>query len=115
MHLKQKCKTVLSFATVVSMIVMLFVSSCSASPASAATVYADTKHSDSITKETISLLEGLQSANRQVSAAILPSVVTLSVTEIKKVRNPLSGEGFPWFFFGMPNQNNGEKSDGNDN
>ena len=115
MHLKRKCKTALSFATVVSMIVMLFVSSCSASPASAATVYADTKYSDSITKETISLLEGLQSANRQVSAAILPSVVTLSVTEIKKVRNPLSGEGFPWFFFGMPNQNNGEKSDGNDN
>ena len=93
---------------------MIFVSSCSASPASATTVYADTKHSDAITKETITLLEGLQSANRQVSAAILPSVVTLSVTEIKKVRNPLSGDGFPWFFFGMPNQENGEKSDGKD-
>ena len=112
MYLKQKCRTILSFVTVLSMAVMIFVSSCSVSPASATTVYADTKHSEVITKETISLLEGLQSANRQVSAAILPSVVTLSVTEIKKVRNPLSGEGFPWFFFGMPNQENGEKSDG---
>jgi len=114
MHLKQRFKTVLSLTVLLSMAVMIFVSSCSASPASATTVYADTKHSDAITKETISLLEGLQSANRQVSAAILPSVVTLSVTEIKKVRNPLSGDGFPWFFFGMPNQNNGEKSEGND-
>ena len=64
MHLKQKFQTVLSFATVLSMAVMIFVSSCSASPASATTVYADTKHSDAITKETITLLEGLQSANR---------------------------------------------------
>ena len=111
MHLKQRFQTALSFTALVSMAVMIFVSSCSASPASATTVYADPKHSEAITKETISLLEGLQTANRQVSAAILPSVVTLSVTEIKKVRNPLSGDGFPWFFFGMPNQNNGEKSD----
>jgi len=114
MHLKQRFQTVLSFTALLSMAVMIFVSSCSASPASATTVYADTKHPEAITKETITLLEGLQSANRQVSAAILPSVVTLSVTEIKKVRNPLSGEGFPWFFFGMPNQENGEKSDGKD-
>ena len=89
MHLKQRFKTVLSLTVLLSMAVMIFVSSCSASPASATTVYADTKHSDAITKETISLLEGLQSANRQVSAAILPSVVRLSVTEIKNVRNPL--------------------------
>ena len=114
MYLKRKFKTALACTALLSMAVMIFVSSCSASPASATTVYADTKHSDSITKETITLLEGLQSANRQVAASILPSVVTLSVTEIKKVRNPLSGDGFPWFFFGMPNQNNGEKSDGND-
>lgn len=114
MHLKQRFQTVLSFTALLSMAVMIFVSSCSASPASATTVYADTKHPEAITKETITLLEGLQSANRQVSAAILPSVVTLSVTEIKKVRNPLSGDGFPWFFFGMPNQENGEKSDGKD-
>ena len=113
MYLKRKFKTVLSFTVLLNIAVMIFVSSCSASPASATMVYADTKHSEAITKETISLLEGLQSANRQVSAAILPSVVTLSVTEIKKVRNPLSGDGFPWFFFGMPNQNNGEKSEGN--
>lgn len=91
---------------------MLFTVSCSASPASARAVYADTKHSNTITKETISLLEGIQNANRQVSAAILPAVVTLSVTEIKKVHNPFSGEGFPWFFFGFPNQEDDEKSDG---
>ena len=114
MYLKRKHQSMLSFAAALCAALVLFASSCSASPASATTVYADTKHSEAITKETISLLEGLQSANRQVSASILPSVVTLSVTEVKKVRNPLSGDGFPWFFFGMPNQDNGEKSENND-
>ena len=114
MYLKRTFQPVRGIAALLCAAAVLFASSCSGNPASATTVYADTKHSESITKETISLLEGLQSANRQVSASILPSVVTLSVTEIKKVRNPLSGDGFPWFFFGIPNQENGEKSDGKD-
>ena len=112
--MERNSKTIRQLVAVLCVAVTLFVSACSASPDSATTVYADTKRSEAITKETISLLEGLQSANRQVSSAILPSVVTLSVTEIKKVRNPFSGDGFPWFFFGLPNQENGEKSDGKD-
>ena len=114
MHVKQSIRSIVTSTALLCMAAVLFTVSCSANPASATTVYADTKRSEAITKDTISLLEGLQSANRQVSAAILPSVVTLSVTEIKKVRNPLSGDGFPWFFFGMPNQENGEKSDDKD-
>lgn len=112
MYVKQKFQRALSLTVSLMLMMMFFTTSCSASPASAVTAYADSKHSDAITKETISLLEGLQNANRQVSAAILPSVVTLSVTEIKKIHNPLSGEGFPWFFFGFPNQDDDEKSDG---
>ena len=108
-HFKRKSKTVAPFVATLCASVMLFVS-CSVSPTSATTAYADMRHSDAITKETISLLEGLQTANRQVSAAILPSVVTLSVTEIKKVRSPFSGENFPWFFFGLPDSENGEGS-----
>lgn len=92
-------KIVLSFAILGCLLWMCVFSSCSAGPESATTVYADSRHSDSITKETISLLESLQNANRQVSNTILPSVVTLSVTETKKIRNPLSRDGFPWFFF----------------
>lgn len=111
MYLKQKSHTRLSCTIAFVLSLMFFTASCSASHASATTVYADTRHSDAITKETISLLEGLQNANRQVSAAILPSVVTLSVTEIKKVHNPFSGEGFPWFFFGFPNQEDDQKND----
>ncbi len=105
-------KIVLSFAILGCLLWMCVFSSCSAGPESATTVYADSRHSDSITKETISLLESLQNANRQVSNTILPSVVTLSVTETKKIRNPLSRDGFPWFFFGTPNEEQGDNSDG---
>lgn len=107
---KRNSKTMVMLSAIFSVSALFFISYCSAGPKSATTAYADTRHSPAITKETISLLESLQNANRQVSAAILPSVVTLSVTETKKIRNPLSREGFPWFFFGVPNQNGEDDS-----
>ncbi|MEL3906240.1 MAG: Do family serine endopeptidase [Treponema sp.] len=110
-YFKRNSKPSLVFGALFCAFVMAGATYCSAGPASAATAYAETPRSHTITKDTVTLLESLQNANRQVSAAILPSVVTLSVTETKKFRNPLSRDGFPWFFFGLPNQEGSEESD----
>ncbi len=91
--------------------VLVFSTYCSAGPASAKTVFADSKDRTAINKDTVALLESLQNANRHVASSILPSVVTLAVTETKTVVNPFAGDGFPWFFFGMPNEK-GEKGKG---
>ena len=62
-----------------------------------------------IPAEAKSFLEALQSANRAVAQAVLPSVVTLDVRETRTMpSSPL--EGFPWFFFGRPRGGNNENS-----
>ncbi len=74
------------------------------SPGSAQTVYAESPSRITMSADTLSFLEGMQKANRAVSAALLPSVVTLDVTETKTVENtPMDTN--PWFFFGNPDNN----------
>lgn len=73
---------------------------------SAQTVWAEQKE---LSSSTVSFLESLQQANREISELILPAVVTLDVVETKTI-NSIVPDGFPWFFFGNPNQ-----SDKNDN
>ncbi len=70
-------------------------------PGSALTAYADSAPAPSIPSDSLSLLEGMQKANRSVAASILPTVVTLDVVETKTVQNNPQN-GFPWFFFGNP-------------
>ncbi len=70
-------------------------------PGSALTAYADSPAPASIPADSISLLEGMQKANRSVASSILPTVVTLDVVETKTVQNNQQN-GFPWFFFGNP-------------
>ena len=53
MYLKQTFQPVRGIAALLCAAAVLFASSCSGNPASATTVYADTKHSESITKEDI--------------------------------------------------------------
>ncbi len=82
-------------------------------PGSAQTAFAESASTASIPRESISLLEGMQKANRAVASAILPAVVTLDVVETRTVKNgPM--EGFPWFFFGNPRgkDNSGEDEEG---
>lgn len=79
---------------------------CTANPGSAQTAFADSATVSSIPAESIALLEGMQSANRHVASAVLPIVVTIDVIETKTVQNN-QPNGFPWFFFGNP-QNGGE-------
>lgn len=83
------------------------------SPGSAQTVFAETPSAAPISPDTLSFLEGMQKANRAVSAALLPSVVTLDVTETQTVQNtPLDAN--PWFFFGNPRENQ-DGQNGEDN
>jgi serine protease Do len=77
-------------------------------PGSAQTAFAETKPASSIPADSISVLEAMQKANRSVSQAILPVVVTIDVVETKTVEeSPMNV--LPWFF-GNPN---GGKGDGN--
>ncbi len=74
------------------------------SPGSAQTVYAESPSQAAVPADTLTFLEGMQKANRAISAALLPSVVTLDVTETQTVQNsPLDAN--PWFFFGNPQDN----------
>lgn len=84
---------------------------CSAVTAEDAdTVFADSGAKKEISKASISFLENFQKANRELSAAVLPSVVTIDVIETRKVRDPF--QNFPFFFFGRPGNEDGEKEEG---
>jgi len=57
-----------------------------------------------INKNDLSVLEALQSSFRSISSGVLPSVVEIDITE--KTTVPSSPfDDLPFFFFGMPNQN----------
>ncbi|UTC66077.1 MULTISPECIES: Do family serine endopeptidase [unclassified Treponema] len=75
---------------------------CSSNPENASTVYADSGLRTELSKESVSALESLQRANRELTSMILPSVVTLDVIETRKIQNNI--DGFPWFFFNRPQE-----------
>lgn len=80
---------------------------CSSNPENAATVYADSGLRTELSMESVSALEALQRANRELTSMVLPSVVTLDVIETRKVQNNI--DRFPWFFFNRPqDQKDGE-------
>lgn len=60
--------------------------------------------------ESRNFLESLQTANRAVASAVLPTVATLDVVETHTIESsPM--DGFPWFFFGRPDNKNGDEND----
>ncbi len=67
----------------------------------ASTVFADTPKNHVFSKESVSFLEKMQQANRELSSAVLPSVVTIDVVETRKVKDPFGSSPFQ-FFFGRP-------------
>ncbi|MBQ3670001.1 MAG: Do family serine endopeptidase [Treponema sp.] len=72
---------------------------------SADTAFADTpaKAAVSIPKDSLGVLEALQTSFRSISTGVLPSVVEIDVTE--KTTVPSSPfDDIPFFFFGNPNQ-----------
>lgn len=75
----------------------------------AGTVFADTAKSSVLSKDSITFLEKMQQANRELTSAVLPSVVTIDVVEMRKVRDPFSFGDSPFrFFFGKPDEDDEE-------
>jgi peptidase Do len=72
--------------------------------ANTSTAYASSGVSGKISSSSVSFLESLQKANREVSAYVLPSVVTITVVETKKVKT--QSYNFPFDFFGWGNNGN---------
>lgn len=87
--------------------------SCGKTPVrgTADTVFAETARAAVVQYDSLEMVEGLQNAFRAISSALLPAVVEVDVTETRTVQtmNPFEGFNFPWFF-GRPNQNDGEGS-----
>lgn len=101
------------FAAVFSVIflsLILLSAKCSVNEDNANTVFADSGTNKDISKESVSFLEKLQAANRELAASVLPSVVTIDVVETRKVRDPF--QNLPFFFFGRPDGEKSEDSDG---
>jgi len=69
----------------------------------AGTVFADTAKTANLSKDSVAFLEKMQKANRELTSAVLPSVVTIDVVEMRKVRDPFGFGDSPFrFFFGKP-------------
>lgn len=69
----------------------------------AGTVFADTAKTSVFSKDSIAFLEKMQKANRELTSSVLPSVITIDVVEMRKVRDPFSFGSSPFkFFFGKP-------------
>mgnify|MGYP000946768699 FL=1 len=76
----------------------------------AGTVFADTVKTSLLSKDSVAFLEKMQQANRELTSSVLPSVVTIDVVEMRKVRDPFSFGSSPFrFFFGNPDGEEGEE------
>lgn len=103
-------KSLFSIVSVLSCLVLCFfllAVQCSgvAEGANTYTAYASNGTPQGISKESIDVMEKIQTANREVAATILPSVVTIDVVQTTTVND--QGGLFPWFFF---NDNSGDGS-----
>lgn len=103
---RKSSKVLIATFTFVLGLLVAFLS-CKASGGNAATVFAQSRPV-SIDTSSQKVLEAMQDAYRNISETILPCVVEVDVTEKRTVpQSPI--DDFPWFFFGMPD-NNSEKS-----
>ena len=69
----------------------------------AGTVFADTVKTSSLSKDSVAFLEKMQQANRELTSSVLPSVVTIDVVEMRKIKDPFGFGNSPFhFFFGNP-------------
>ncbi len=112
-HTAKKAGKLLLVSAAAFVTFALVVLCCTRAPGSAQTAFADNLEVTPIPEESITLLEGMQKANRAVAAAVLPTVVTLDVVETKTVPSTQM-EGFPWFFFRGPGGEQEEQPEGNE-
>lgn len=70
------------------------------------TAYASTGVASTISPNSVSFLEQLQTANRELAAFVLPSVVTITVVETRTVQTPQFNFPFDLFGFGENGESN---------
>ncbi len=99
-------KKCIGIGLIAGVCIALFSFSCSSDPGSAHTAYADTNPVVSVPADALTAVEALQTAFRSISSGVLPSVVEIDVVQTKtRQTNPLNG--FPFFFFGLPDDGEG--------
>ncbi|MDR2144699.1 MAG: Do family serine endopeptidase [Treponema sp.] len=88
---------------------LAFLSFSCTSPAGTRAKAEESPHSVVIPQDALSAAENLQTAFRSISDKVLPSVVELKTVSIRRQQIP-NFNGIPWeFFFGTPNEENGER------
>lgn len=110
MRFFNKKRSNLVFLLFVAIVSFSLISAKCFSDEEADTVFADTHKNHVFSKESIAFLEKMQQANRELTSAILPSVVTIDVVETRKMRDPFGNLPFQ-FFFGRPGEDNDDNND----
>jgi Do/DeqQ family serine protease len=88
---------------------LAFLSFSCTSPAGTRAKAQESPRSVLIPQDALSAAENLQTAFRAISDKVLPSVVELKTVSIRRQQVP-NFNGIPWeFFFGTPNEGNGER------
>lgn len=119
--MKNWTKKIFGIAAVAVLSFAVISLSCGKTPVqgTAQTAFADTAYAETRTAavkyDSLEMMEGFQNAFRAISSALLPAVVEVDVTETRTVQSMNPFENLPWFFFGRPNQNNGDDSNNNQN
>ena len=104
--MKFKTSHIIGTAAAVALSFGIISLSCKAHGGSAAVAFADTSGTSSVPANALSVTESLQSTFRSVSNNVLPAVVEIDVKEKKSVQTP-SMDGWPFYFFGIPDDSMG--------
>src|SRR5574344_2145358 len=108
--MKAWTKKALGIAAVAALSFGFLSFSCKANKGSANVAFAETTPAVSIPADSLGVVEAMQNTFRSISSGVLPAVVEVDVTEKTKVKATNPFGDLP-FFFGLPNQGNGDGDD----
>ncbi len=108
--MKKRSKYILTVtATLVACFLLVSMSCNKLSVGGAQTVFADSSPAVEIPEDALAVAELLQTAFRSVSSQVLPAVVKIDTVETRVAESsPFGGQGFPFFFFGTPEEDESE-------
>ncbi len=106
--MKLKTGHIVGTAAAVALSFGLISLSCKAHGGSANVAFADTNGTSAAPANALGVTEALQSTFRSVSNNVLPAVVEIDVKEKKSVQTPAM-DGWPFFFFGLPEEQGDKK------
>ncbi len=103
--MKKRSKYILTVTSTLVACFLLVSMSCNKLSVGAQTVFADSSPAVEIPEDALAVAELLQTAFRSVSSQVLPSVVKIDTVETRIAESsPFGSDGFPFFFFGTPNE-----------